>query len=68
MWIKNPQVKKYPLIRELVMNIGTLTEILGLYVAFLLGADKWGIGLTVLAFCVVVNNLLSRGWLWLIKH
>ncbi len=60
--------RRYVLIREAVMNLGTLTEILGLYVAFSLGADKWALGISVLGICVLVNNFLSRGWLWLIKN
>ncbi len=56
------------MIRELVLNVGTLTEILGLYVAYLLGADRWELGLSVLVVCVIINNILSRGWLWLIKN
>ena len=55
------------LVRELVMNVGTLTEILSLYAAFSLGADKWELGLSVLVVCILVNNALSRGWLFLIK-
>jgi len=64
--MKNPH-RKYTLIRELTVNVGTLTEIGGLYVAYLLGADRWALGLGVLVACVLINNLLTRGWLWLIK-
>ncbi len=66
--MKNLLRNKHSLIRELVMNIGTLTEVLALYVAYLLGADRWELGVSVLLVCVLVNNLLSRGWLWLIKN
>jgi hypothetical protein len=63
-----PVFTKKTIIRELTLNVGTLTEILSLYVAYLLGADKWELGLFVLLVCVVINNALSRGWLYLIKN
>ena len=56
------------LLRELVLNVGSLTEILGLYIAYCLGQDKLIMGLSLLLLCVVVNNLTSRGWLKLIKE
>ena len=61
-------LKNYSIMRELVVNLGTLTEILALYVAYLLGADKWLQGVSLLLICIMLNNLLSRGWLWLIKN
>ena len=66
--MSRPRINKYVLIRELVFNIGTITSILGLYVAYLLGADRWNLGLSILFFCVIVDNLLSRGYLWMLKH
>jgi uncharacterized membrane protein len=54
-------------IRELVMNIGTITEIGSLYSAFLMGDGRWGLGISVYLICVVINNLINRGWLRLIK-
>jgi hypothetical protein len=61
-------IKNYELVREIVMNIGSLTEILALYIAYSLGADRWELGLSLLLVCVIVNNLLSRGWLWLLRY
>ena len=66
--MKPPRINKYTLMRELVFNVGTITSVLGLYVAYLLGADRWNLGLSILFFCVIVDNLLCRGYLWLIKH
>lgn len=64
----NCLTKRRNLVRELVLNIGSLTEILALYVAYSLGADKWERGLLLLLACILLNNFLSRGWLWLLKN
>jgi Na+/melibiose symporter-like transporter len=63
----NPQVKK-KLIRELVFNLGSIMEIVALYIAYLLGQDNMALGIFILAISLVINNMLSRGWLWLIKN
>ena len=66
--MKHLRINKYALIRELVFNISTVTSILGLYVAYLLGAERWRLGLSILFFCVIVDNLISRGYLWMLQY
>ena len=66
--MRNLRLNKQTIIKELTMDVGTLTDILALYVAYSLGQDRWVLGVSVLLACVIVNNLLSRGWLWLIKN
>jgi len=69
MWLsKKTSLPRYAVIREIVFNLGSVVEIVGLYVAFLLGAERYQLGISLLAICVIVNNVLSRGWLWLIKN
>jgi len=62
------RLTRYGIIREAVMNVGSVTEIVALYVAYLWGADRLAQGFALLLACVAVNNLLSRGWLWLLKN
>ncbi len=61
-------IKRYGFIREAVMNIGSLVEFVTLYAVYVAGEQQWGIVILLLASCIIINNLLSRGWLWLIKH
>lgn len=63
-----PKLTKYRIIRELVINGGTLIGITSLYVAYLLGAKHWWLALIILVCCVLIGNLQSRGWLWLIRY
>lgn len=62
------KITKYKIMREVVINGGTLVGIASLYVAYLLGAQYWWLALVILSGCILANNLFMRGWLWLIKH
>jgi len=53
--------------RELVINVSTLVSIASLYVAYLLGAEHWWLAVIILFGCVLMNNLVMRGWLKLIR-
>lgn len=62
------KINKYKVMRELVINVGTLVSIASLYVAYLLGAENWELAVLILLGCILANNLLMRGWLWLIRY
>ncbi len=62
------KITKYKIMRELVINASTIVGIASLYVAYLLGARYWWLALIILFGCVLANNLVMRGWLFLIRY
>ena len=55
-------------LREVVLNVGSITEVIALYVAYSLGQGNFTKGFLLLLACILINNALSRGWIKLLRE
>jgi len=53
---------KYPILKEIAINLSSVGIPLSFLSGFLLGTGKWGLGLLVLALYLLIDNITGRLW------
>ncbi len=58
----------YEIATEVSANGGTISSILALVGAFYLGAERYGLALSLLGISLLIDNIITRIWVWLLRH
>lgn len=65
--MRNPPVR-YKAIRETSIHLSKIETLAAYYVAFLLGAQDYRMAIGIFLLCMVLNDVSSRVYWWLIEH